>query len=121
MSPLSQPQMAICRRFKKGGVEMKNATKVLVFFIIAAIVTVPLGSSVMAQEETARKETSAEKIAVDLLLVRPLGLVALALGSVLSLVALPFSLFGGGNHKEVHQKLVVEPAKFTFTRPMGDI
>ncbi len=121
MSPLSQSRMAICRRFKRGGVEMKNVTKGFVFFIIAAIVTVPLGSSVMAQEETVRKEPSAEKIAVDILIVRPLGLAALAVGTVLSLLALPWSLLGGGNHKEVHQKLVVEPAKFTFTRPMGDI
>ncbi len=134
MSPLSQSRMAICRLSKKGGVEMKNATKVLVFFLIAAIVTVPScgvkskpgplgpsGSSLKAQEETARKETSAEEIAVDILLVRPLGLAALAVGAILSLVALPWSLLGGGDHKEVHQKLVVEPAKFTFTRPMGDI
>jgi len=57
MSPLSPFRMAICRRFKKGGVEMKNATKVLVFLIIAAIVTVPFGSPPMAQEENAPKET----------------------------------------------------------------
>ncbi len=120
LSPLSQSRMTIGRLFKNGGIEMKNATKTLVFFIIAAIVTVPFGSSVMAQEETGRKETDPEKIALDILLVRPLGLVALAVGTVLSLTALPFSLLGG-NHKEVHQKLVVEPAKFTFTRPVGDI
>ena len=32
MSPLSQSRMAICRLFKKGGMEIKNATKALVFF-----------------------------------------------------------------------------------------
>ncbi len=113
---------------------MNNASKALVFFVIAAIVTVPScgvkskpgplgpsGSSAVTQEETARKEPSAEKIAADILLARPLGFAALVVGTVLSLIALPFSLLGGYDHKEVHQKLVVEPAKFTFTRPMGDI
>jgi hypothetical protein len=52
-------------------------------------------------------------------LVRPLGIVATVGGTVLAIVALPFSLLGG-NTQEVFQYLVVKPAKFTFVRPLGD-
>ncbi len=56
----------------------------------------------------------------DGLLVRPLGLTGLVLGSVTWVVTLPFSALGG-NIGEATQKLVVEPAQFTFTRPLGEL
>lgn len=56
----------------------------------------------------------------DGLIVRPLGLCGLVLGSATWLVTLPFSALGG-NIGEASQKLVVEPAQFTFTRPLGEL
>ncbi|MCC7257813.1 MAG: hypothetical protein IT486_05540 [Gammaproteobacteria bacterium] len=56
----------------------------------------------------------------DGLLVRPLGLGATVLGAATWLVTLPFSALGG-NIDEATQKLVVEPAQFTFTRPLGEL
>jgi len=56
----------------------------------------------------------------DGLLVRPLGLAGLVVGSATWLVTLPFSALGG-NVGEATQKLVVEPAEFTFTRPLGEL
>jgi hypothetical protein len=55
----------------------------------------------------------------DLVFVRPLGIVAVAVGSVFFIVSLPFSLLGG-NSKDAAQKLVYDPANFTFSRPLGD-
>ncbi|MFO1355003.1 MAG: hypothetical protein U1F72_02520 [Gammaproteobacteria bacterium] len=57
---------------------------------------------------------------VDGVLVRPLGLGATVLGAAAWVVTLPFSALGG-NAGEAAQKLVVEPARFTFTRPLGDL
>jgi len=57
---------------------------------------------------------------VDGVLVRPLGLGATVLGAAAWVVTLPFSVLGG-NAGEAAQKLVVEPARFTFTRPLGDL
>lgn len=56
----------------------------------------------------------------DGLVVRPLGLGAMVLGGATWLVTLPFSALGG-NVDEATQKLVVEPAQFTFTRPLGEL
>jgi hypothetical protein len=54
----------------------------------------------------------------DLLIIRPLGLVATGLGCVAFAVALPFSA-AAGNTEEMAQKLVFEPANFSFRRPLG--
>lgn len=62
--------------------------------------------------------TGPEVMTVDLLLVRPLGLVATLCGSVLFLVSSPFSAMGG-NTQEAWDALVAEPAQFTFQRPLG--
>ena len=55
----------------------------------------------------------------DLVVMRPLGIVATAVGAIAYVISLPFSL-GGGNEPEARQKLIIEPAKYTFTRPLGE-
>jgi hypothetical protein len=58
-------------------------------------------------------------IVADVLLARPVGLVSIVLGSVMWVVALPFSL-PSGSVDTASQLLVVDPCKFTFVRPLGD-
>jgi len=41
------------------------------------------------------------------------------LGCAVFIVSLPFSLLGG-NTKQASQKLVKDPASFTFVRPLGE-
>jgi hypothetical protein len=57
---------------------------------------------------------------IDAAVVRPLGLVATVFGGAAWLVTLPFSALGG-NVDEATEKLVMEPARFTFVRPLGDL
>jgi hypothetical protein len=57
---------------------------------------------------------------VDGVVVRPLGLGAMVLGAATWVVTLPFSALGG-NVDEATQKLLVEPARFTFVRPLGEL
>ena len=64
-------------------------------------------------------EISTENMVADAILVRPLGICALIIGAGLFVISLPFSALGK-NVKEAGQKLVVAPAKFTFTRPLGE-
>lgn len=54
----------------------------------------------------------------DLLIARPLLLVATGIGTAIFLVSLPFSALGG-NVKEAANTLVVGPARQTFTRCLG--
>lgn len=62
---------------------------------------------------------SAAAMGVDAVLVRPVSLAATALGTGLFVVSLPFSLLGM-NVDEAGSRLIVEPGKYTFARPLGD-
>lgn len=57
-------------------------------------------------------------MAADLLVARPLGLAATLLGTAVFVVSLPFQALAG-NFADPARELVVEPATFTFTRPLG--
>lgn len=58
------------------------------------------------------------EMTMDAVIVRPLSLGATVLGSAVWFISLPFTLIGG-NAKKSWNQLVVEPAKYTFVRPMG--
>ncbi len=94
--------------------------KALVIIFVICLVSVPLGVS--AEMDTAtgeNKDADTGKMAADLLLIRPLGIVSTVVGCAVYVVSLPFSI-PGGNHNEVLNTTVVEPAKFTFKRGVGD-
>ncbi len=63
---------------------------------------------------------SAEAMTFDLFVMRPLGLVGTVAGTAIFIVALPFELLTW-NIQEPARRLVGEPARFTFTRPLGDL
>jgi len=97
----------------------KITKRSMVFFLIAALVFIPFTTSALAQSETVTQDNSAGAMTIDLLLVRPVGIVSCVLGAAVFVVAIPFSLLGG-NTGESAKKLIAEPAKFTFNRPLGD-
>ena len=62
---------------------------------------------------------SAEAMIADVIVARPIGLMATVVGSTVYVVSLPFSLLGG-NEEQAREKLVKEPIAFTFKRPLGE-
>ena len=60
------------------------------------------------------------KMAADTLVVRPVCLVATAIGTSLFVVSLPIAAISRSIKRSAHV-LVVIPAKATFTRPLGDM
>lgn len=56
---------------------------------------------------------------VDVIVARPLGLAATALGSAFFVISLPFAAMTGGIDDSA-EALVLTPARATFTRPLGD-
>lgn len=68
---------------------------------------------------TAPNPPSAEAMALDVLIMRPLMVAATAIGTGLFLVSLPFTV-PGGDVGAAAQRLVVDPARYTFVRPLGD-
>jgi len=91
----------------------------MILLLIAAMIFIPFGTSALAQSKTMDNNASAEAMTADLLVIRPLGIVATVVGSAIFIVSLPFSALGG-NTKTACWKLVQDPAKFTFKRPLGD-
>jgi hypothetical protein len=65
------------------------------------------------------EEPTAGTMLADTVMVRPLMLVGTVVGVVAFVVTLPFSALGG-NVGEAGRILVVEPAKYTFIRPLGE-
>lgn len=61
---------------------------------------------------------SAVAMGVDALIIRPVSLVATVVGTGLFIVSLPFSALGM-NVGQAGTKLVVDPAAYTFLRPLG--
>ena len=96
----------------------KIAKQSIVLFIIAALVVSVAGPAARAQDYK-ETERSGEKMTVDILLLRPAGLLATAGGALIFLISVPFSALGG-NTKESYEELVKEPARYTFKRPLGD-
>ncbi len=62
---------------------------------------------------------SAGAMAFDLVVVRPVSLVATVLGSGLFVLYLPLALIQNEPPSAAADKLVAEPARYTFERPLG--
>ena len=93
----------------------------LIFFLLAAVLLFTWAASpALANEKqyVTGEDRNAVSMMFDLVVLRPLGLAATVVGTAFFIVSLPFSALGG-NTGEAAKKLVVEPAKYTFSRPLG--
>ena len=90
------------------------------FFLAAITISVFLNFSLSAKEVPSSGEMISE------ILVRPLGLAGLAVGSGIFIVTLPFGLLNRvstGSWEGIlssGRRLVIAPALFTFARGVGD-
>jgi hypothetical protein len=66
------------------------------------------------------QEPTAGEMLADTVLVRPPMFLATVVGAVVFVITLPFSALGG-NVDEAGETLVLDPAKYTFLRPLGDL
>lgn len=85
-------------------------------FLLAAALAV---SPAVAADVRTGESPSAAAMGFDLLMARPVGLVSTVLGTGLFVVSLPFSALGN-NVDAAAVRLVAEPARFTFVRPLGE-
>lgn len=96
----------------------KAGNTCLALMVIAALILVP--ASAGAGMQSSAKEPSAGAMTADIVMARPIGLVSLILGSSLFVVSLPLSALGK-NVGVAADKLVKEPAEYTFYRPLGEM
>ena len=85
---------------------------------VFAVILMVAASLAYAEEIATPRSVTGGAVAADLLIARPLGLVATVLGIGTCIVTLPFTLTNGSTGQAA-QKLIVEPAEYTFTRPLG--
>ena len=99
---------------------MHNIAKhAIIFLLTVALILCPFATATLPGDQAVRADISGEAMVADMVFLRPLGLVSTVLGSAFFVVSLPFSLLGG-NTGDAAQKMVAEPAKYTFNRPLGD-
>lgn len=88
--------------------------------VIAAAVFALTAVTAQAENRDGIDDTpSAAAMALDFVLVRPLGLVATIIGTGLFIAQLPLDFFIKDAPEVPAQKLIVDPAEFTFRRPLG--
>ena len=99
---------------------MSTFRKHSLVFVVAAFLlfTWAVSPALAAREGWSRQEASGVAMGFDLVVLRPLGLVATVGGIALFIVSLPFSALGG-NTDEAANKLVKAPFNYTFSRPLG--
>jgi hypothetical protein len=61
-----------------------------------------------------------EKMVLDAIVLRPIGLATTVAGTAIYTISLPFSLLGG-NEPAARETLVKDPARYTFKRPLGEL
>jgi len=96
---------------------MRHATVRSILVIITSLaMTLTAGC---AHRQYACSQATGETMVADTFVARPGGLAATVGGTAVFLVSLPFSLISGSTEDAV-QKLIAEPAAYTFTRPLGE-
>lgn len=95
--------------------KMKNRISSVMLTVFLTVVP----SFALAQQDGTISGEKSTDMMVDALVIRPLGLAAMLVGTVLTVVALPFTLPSGSVESSARE-LIVKPAAYTFTRPLGD-
>lgn len=99
----------------------KWVKRFLLLFMASLILVAPIFSNAFAASnvEIETQDPGAGAMAYDLFLLRPVSAVATVGGSIVWVLGLPFSVLGG-NVQKSGEKLVADPLKYTFARPLGN-
>ena len=98
----------------------KKAFTLLFALVFAATAAILPGFAHCASQDQQYKELPAEAMAVDLVIIRPLAIVATAMGCTLFAASLPFTVWTGERIKRAGKLFVVDPGYYAFVRPLGE-
>jgi hypothetical protein len=87
---------------------------------LSSIVYVPGAFAASYYGNSIEPERTGGTMMADTFLIRPFMLAGTVVGLATFVVTLPFSALGG-NVGEAGDTLVVQPAKYTFIRPLGEL
>ncbi len=91
----------------------------IVVLVLAAFIAAPFQALANTNEELQDPQITGANMVADALIARPLGLVGIVAGFALFIVSSPFSLISS-SAGDAWDGMVVYPAKFTFSRDLGD-
>jgi len=95
------------------------ARAIIVLITVLTLAAMPALCGAQGEDTfTEEKTSNGGLMAFDLVLVRPAGLLATAIGSAAFIIWLPFSAINKDTAYAA-EKLVKEPAAYTFGRPLG--
>jgi len=83
--------------------------------LLLALMIIFTSSAVFAKEKP-----DAANVIGDMVLLRPLGVCTVVIGTAFFIVSLPIAVISQST-KLTAEVLVADPFKFTFTRPLGEI
>jgi hypothetical protein len=93
----------------------------LVLIFIFGLLIPPVYCQESYKKTSTRKSTtSGEKMIIDFLIARPLGILSCAVGFAATLVTVPFVIFSQDTSGRVVDEFLTKPGDFTFTRPLGE-
>jgi hypothetical protein len=98
---------------------MTALRKLTVSLVLALFLASVLPPAPALANETGTEDNDDVAIVFDLVVTRPLGLVATVAGTAIFIVALPFSVPTGSVEKTFNA-LVKQPFRYTFVREMGE-
>lgn len=98
----------------------KRSLKYMAVLTVSFLLFFHLAPVAVAQDHYESMGDKGGYMAADLVILRPMGIIATAVGSLVYVISLPFSI-PGGNQDEAFQKLVADPANYTFQRPLGEM
>jgi len=87
--------------------------------VLSSMTYVP-GAFAASYSNSVEPERTGGTMMADTFLIRPFMLAGTVVGLATFIVTLPFSALGG-NIGEAGNTLIVEPAKYTFIRPLGEL
>jgi hypothetical protein len=97
-------------------ISKRNGTAVIV---MAAVIICLLSPMAFASQYAEREKPTGGMMMWDILVMRPIGIVGTAVGSVVWVISYPFA-YWGGNTDESTEALVQKPYEWTFQRPLGE-
>jgi hypothetical protein len=97
---------------------MMSRSKRRAALVLATALALAAGPVVAGEGRTVTGDKATD-MAVDLVVVRPLGLVGAAVGTVGFVLALPFTL-PTGSAGETADEWIAKPLEYTFDRPLGN-
>lgn len=90
---------------------------IIILLVVVSFIVVPFGASSIAASKYPPERNPALML-IDGVVVRPFQFSSLVIGTVSFVLTAPWSALGG-NMGEAYTKMMVEPARQTFKRPLG--